>query len=136
VARLCLVPVAVLLVLMSPAACSSDTRPATDGPREVTAKRATIGAEPVPYNSVELEDDGRTLRVFFAGGADGCGELDRVRTEFVGADTLRVTIYLGTSGEVVEKRLDCPSVGVPSVTTVRLPRSAAGRAIVDGAKGP
>ena len=91
-----------------------------------------VGSRPVPFTNTELSKNGRTLHVYFATGQNGCDVLDRVETEFVGSDTLRATVLLGTRRNVADGNTACTSIGILSVTDVDLPRAATGRTVVDG----
>lgn len=129
------------LCLLLLAACSSDSRPAGEGsagarpkPQRVSKQGGLSEPTPASFTRAELSGDGRTVEVFFPVGEDGCVALADVETTFVGDDTLRVTVLLGTSQETVRRGGACTAIGIPSVTTVRLPRSATGRTIVDGAR--
>ena len=91
-----------------------------------------MGSSPVPFTRTSLSKDGRTLHVFFPTGEGGCDVLDEVETEFVGSDTLRVTVFLGTRRKAADGSFACTSIGIPSVAEVDLPKSANGRTVVDG----
>ncbi len=112
----------------------SPGKPPASGPARraeaVRPRRGLIDARPHPFDRVVVEEDDRTLTVYFWSGPEGCHGLDRVEVD-PADDAVTVTLYEGR----VPGAQVCAEVALYKSTRVRLDEPLAGRRILDGAKG-
>lgn len=120
--RVALLIVTAAAVLLT-AACSGrpDDVEMSVKARATTPKDDLVAVRPTPWERIERRDGGRTLRVFYTGGLDGCGQLARVDTEPTGSQ-LTVTVFTGDGKDKVQDdgTVVCTLAGVPSYTDVRM----------------
>lgn len=104
----------------------SDGLGPTGEPEELVAGLVDVRAR--PWDRAEPIEDGRAVRLHWAGGLPACDGLDRVEVA-EHPDMVVLTLYVGT----VPDAGPCPEIAVFRSTEVRLTTPLGDRRIVDGA---
>lgn len=99
------VPVILLCLLMLPTAALADEP--EDMPVSTYAEPddAIVDAVPTDWQRLEIDDDGRSLRVYFSTGAEACYGLARVEVDRSG-DTPTVTVWTGLRADAAQRICD------------------------------
>ena len=105
----------------------------------VTPHPALVHARPVPWANAVVAAGGRSLRLYFTGGADaGCGQLDHVSVATAADGTMTLTVFEGSdpSRAAADGTIVCSSVAVRLAVDVALPLTLTpGAKVIDGATG-
>lgn len=101
------------------------------GPEVVSPTPGTAGAEPVEWDKVRLDKDGRSLWVRWWSGVEPCYVLDRVEVQ-VDHRVVMITLWEGHDPD--RKEVACPEMAVLKETKVSLSQPLDDRGVFDGAR--
>lgn len=99
------VPAILLCLLMLPYVAVADEPEGMPASTYAEPDDSIVDAQPTPWQRLEIDDDGQSLRVFFSTGAEACYGLARVEVVRSGP-TPTVTVWAGQRADAAERICD------------------------------
>jgi len=97
--------------------------------RLVEPRPGMTGVKPIPWEGVEVSDDGRTLTLLFVSGVEPCYVLDHVDVD-EGDQEVVVTLFEGR--DPAHPNAACIEIAVNKAVQISLEAPLGGRKVVDG----